>query len=449
MSTEMLTDGFLSEFFFGWISEMILLGSALFFLDAFLERKPKWTIFRLVLLLMIDVFAFIFVGFAVESFLPETSFVRSLIFVLRWVAAAALLTLPYQPGFFRKALSVLLLTFIMSIGETATALLIALLTDSTFDEMMVDEKINLIVVWSSHLSVSTLIFGTALLKRTNPKKLSRKSSPLVLLIFIFSVIMIAFLFFFFYTGDSFIGPDVMMISVIFIVAINILAYALNTRLGHAYEQNEAFALREQQALLREDYYQRIEVHQEEVRLMKKELQERLRTLDSRSRGITQDEFVSQIRETLTYLKEFDRQSFTTHPGLNALISAKYLQAQDKGILCDFEVKISEDIKVEEGDIVLIVGNVLDNAIEANEHGEGRKYIRFTLFSLNHSVALFCENAHDGAWQKDETRKADKINHGIGLSSIQAKVDKYQGSMEYRFDSYSFTIELSLFEPPED
>lgn len=228
-----------------------------------------------------------------------------------------------------------------------------------------------------------------------------------------------------------------------LLAGSMLLFVCFETMEAVYQQNQEYALQEQQHKLREEYYQEVEAHQKEVRTLKHDMKNMLLSLGAYIRKGDSQVAGREIESLLGQLTEGDTVSFTAHPGLNALLGAKYRQAQSDGILCEFDVRVPSDLAIAENDLASVVGNVLDNAIEASLHCADRRYIRLILVSHANTLALSCENSTDGA-QSLETRKQDKKSHGIGLGSIRETVAKYKGFIQHRFDAYSFLIELTMF-----
>lgn len=61
------------------------------------------------------------------------------------------------------------------------------------------------------------------------------------------------------------------------------------------------------------------------------------------------------------------------------------------------------------------------------------------------LAIYCENGIDGKHKSFKTRKKESRNHGIGMSSIQRVVQKYDGELDYSWGENTFQIEMHLFE----
>ncbi len=116
---------------------------------------------------------------------------------------------------------------------------------------------------------------------------------------------------------------------------------------------------------------------------------------------------------------------------NAIINSKYKEAQDKNIVMAIIVNDLSICGIEEEDIVIILSNLLNNAIEACEKMDKKRIIRLkfvvednmTIISVKNTVK---ENIDlpDGTLQ---TTKENKEEHGIGIANIKEVVEKYKSS----------------------
>lgn len=136
--------------------------------------------------------------------------------------------------------------------------------------------------------------------------------------------------------------------------------------------------------------------------------------------------------------------------IDALVNYKYSVAKRKDI--DFNVNITVPYKLpyEDGDICIILGNALDNAIESTSLiMHDRKYINLTISSQKNILCFVIKNNYIKKPKKDKedkyiTTKKDKINHGLGLISIQKAVDKYSGELIVKDAGYEFTLTILLY-----
>lgn len=149
---------------------------------------------------------------------------------------------------------------------------------------------------------------------------------------------------------------------------------------------------------------------------------------------------------------FDRLTIsnTDNSVVDALVNYKYSVAKRFGI--DFVVKleIPMSLPFENADMCIILGNAIDNALEANIRADiEKRYVKVNMRMDMHNLIIVVENSFDGHISKDKkgnilTVKANRIDHGLGLDSIQKAVNKYNGFMKTSYTEYVFILEILLY-----
>lgn len=117
--------------------------------------------------------------------------------------------------------------------------------------------------------------------------------------------------------------------------------------------------------------------------------------------------------------------------IDSLVGYWQKTAENKGIEFLTELKIPVDMPFKGADISLILGNLLENAVEGAEKAEERKYIRLDIKYDKNNLLMVVENTYKGKLIRGKgkelrTTKMDAANHGIGLPSIKRVTMKYNG-----------------------
>ncbi len=169
-------------------------------------------------------------------------------------------------------------------------------------------------------------------------------------------------------------------------------------------------------------------------------------------------------ELKAYLEELnrtmDRLEFRFKTGnmvADTLLNMKYHEII--GIIPDLqmdaeELRFSETLFIRGYDIGIILGNALDNAMEAcrrlKEKEPGAEtFIRISSFRKRELLFLKVENSFDGrlAGKAQEefpvTDKADRESHGMGLANIKRTAEKYQGTMDYKVRERVFILSVMM------
>ena len=139
---------------------------------------------------------------------------------------------------------------------------------------------------------------------------------------------------------------------------------------------------------------------------------------------------------------------TDHPIVNAVLNQKYRMARSRSIRLIFTVGDLSGIDLNEEEIVIIFGNLLDNAIHACEgnanHGE-KAVISLKAVYEDGQFELYVKNPviEKAEIVDGEARAKYKDGHGIGLTNVRDVVDRHDGSFAVSCDDKEFTAVVTL------
>lgn len=146
----------------------------------------------------------------------------------------------------------------------------------------------------------------------------------------------------------------------------------------------------------------------------------------------------------------DEKVWTGHRVLDFILNQKKKQAEESGIAFQVCVAALLNIPLSDGDISVLFGNLLDNAIEACERMQDGK--RWILFRLRKQYQLVFVEISNSIEEKPKiengallTSKKDKRLHGYGLKSVNNIVEKYNGVFSYSIKERIFKVNLSFYD----
>jgi sensor histidine kinase regulating citrate/malate metabolism len=126
--------------------------------------------------------------------------------------------------------------------------------------------------------------------------------------------------------------------------------------------------------------------------------------------------------------------------IDSSINFKLQQAEKQNIKISSDILIPVDLSISIFDIAIILGNLLDNALEAVSNIDDR-WIDIKIKHTKGRLIIKINNSYDGIVKKAAfkflSRKEDQKNHGIRLKSIQTAVHKYDGTMRVTHDEKRF------------
>ena len=132
--------------------------------------------------------------------------------------------------------------------------------------------------------------------------------------------------------------------------------------------------------------------------------------------------------------------------VNAILNTKYQEAEAKGIVFVFRVNDLSELKMKDEDVVTILANLLNNAIEACEKCEDKKVIKFKFFKEDDKIIIAVKNTfnYDVKYDNGEIKSTKTSNldeHGVGIKNVLKSIEKYGGSyvIEDKNKEFFFSI----------
>lgn len=135
---------------------------------------------------------------------------------------------------------------------------------------------------------------------------------------------------------------------------------------------------------------------------------------------------NDIQSLKKFIDEEDKniaaQTFYVRTGntvVDVIVNTKQKIAEEKVIRFTINAIMPKECVITEMDIVCILGNLLDNAIEACEE-QDEKYINVIIKEVKKMLFIKVVNSYDKEFNNEmKTTKEDKIYHGIGLNVTEA------------------------------
>lgn len=148
------------------------------------------------------------------------------------------------------------------------------------------------------------------------------------------------------------------------------------------------------------------------------------------------------------LNQVDTVVKTGNVMMDALLNSKISVARAKQITVEAKATVPQRLSIAEVDLCVILGNLLDNAIEACMQipTESRRFIRIYIDVLRGQLYLYVINATADRLQRRGgsylSTKASR-DHGYGLMRMDRVVEKYHGYLDRQDETGVFATEILL------
>lgn len=351
-----------------------------------------------------------------------------------------LLTCCYRSGIWKKVSLAIGINFMLAGAEAVVALIIRSDKMSVLSQASNEQSIA--------LALSRIVFWMVVFI-VNQFKTETKEIKIPIKIWLFEGIVlfaiVAELILFCSQGQSnalqesllLLGSEITIYLLIYLYdcLVSVFMGKLQTELiqkEKEYYHREATILQENQEITRQfrhDWKNRIQVMSQLVeRRQWEELQK----------------YLSEVENKIVGMQLY---SNTGNLTIDSIINSKVYQAINKNIEMTVSVQLPENLEVDNDDMVVILGNLLDNAIEACEYVE-EKNIELILRYEEGCIFLQVWNTFDEILNSRNgeylTRKKDKSMHGIGIKSVKTTVEKYSGIMEVKNEKNKFRVDVMMY-----
>ena len=246
-----------------------------------------------------------------------------------------------------------------------------------------------------------------------------------------------------------------ILSILILLGLNIIVFNIYIQLSENLELQRKNAIYEKEFQLLERNMHEKESMMQEIRVKRHDLKHQMLNLLT----LLQQGEYGKLESDMKQMAELESLNGlfvvnTQNSIIDSFVNNQYAVAKEKGI--DFRVKIDvpAELPFAGEDLCVILGNALDNAIEACERGQVSKpWISIKLIYDGVNLLMTIENSFDGMIRKNKkgmqiSRKANSQQHGIGTYSIQRVVQKYHGYYHVEVMEKEYHLEIILYSQDE-
>lgn len=152
-------------------------------------------------------------------------------------------------------------------------------------------------------------------------------------------------------------------------------------------------------------------------------------------------------ETEKYLDDIQKQfpksellSYCSNPVLNSLLASYSERCAALNIKIDIEISTPENIVIPNYEMCIVIGNLLENAVEASCRHNGSRRIELIINTQGAHLAIMVKNNFCGEIKQDNGLPASaKKEGGLGLRSVQAVAARYGGELMTEWDDKTFSV----------
>lgn len=156
-----------------------------------------------------------------------------------------------------------------------------------------------------------------------------------------------------------------------------------------------------------------------------------------------------IGQTVSYMKIDKKVIDSGNSEIDCLLNYKLRNIEEMNIKLETKFVLPHELFINVFDINIVLGNLIDNALEALKQCDERELIVRLTYSKG-VMFITIKNSFSGNIKIDNnnqklfTTKKDLKNHGLGLQSVQYTIDKYYGTMEIETTEKMFIVKALMY-----
>lgn len=401
------------------------------FMDTFLGKGRRSAFILVVCILFCDLIAFKFQN---TPIIKMTLII--VIFILTW-------TFYYKNYSYMTAIFFLIAYGIYNLGAYIGILLIY----SFFPRALTAAGENDVISYCCALVCAVfnlvIIMGIHLLFENKKKEINKFDEwPLYLLMPVFTIVVICIIMQNWSIVENRTQFYSLMGIVLGLVAMNfIIFYLIDNTMKRQMQVNKARSMQERmEAEWR--YYTEISDNLQEQRKLSHEFNNQLSHIGGLVDNKKYDELERYCREIQI---SFDHKSEiinTNNSIIDVILNTKMREMMQKGIPCSVKVGDLSGCILTHQDMVLVLSNIINNAIEASEKCK-EKFINFEMRQNLYELMIKITNKIDEIPIQKKgkylTTKTDTNAHGLGIENVKEVIDKYGGDCCIVTQNYEFSF----------
>lgn len=232
--------------------------------------------------------------------------------------------------------------------------------------------------------------------------------------------------------------DISKLSISFISAMLLLStIILFISYRNNMERENKILLLEQEIIKSETdkmYYHILEKQNENLMIYAHDTKKHLSAIRNLNDNTQINQYLMQMADDL---EEYSRVNSSGNHSLDVIISKYVTESEIKKVQFTYDTRLTNLSNVDIYDLVSILGNVLDNALEAAEKSKG-KYIHFyTDYRNNFDIIVVKNSCDTEPISSNNVLKTAKTNthfHGYGLKGLKKTLKKYKGDYSWEYNS---------------
>ena len=361
---------------------------------------------------------------AVLSLFPDLSFVRlAVTFFGIWTTSLVL----FKTKVIQGLLSGAAYCAIVAVNDVISVVSFQLCGVSS-DALMASTPARTMLLIVAHILLFGIVIILCIINRKSASKMSVKILLPVLPCWAISILL-GFVFTWQCVVMEYEWHPLFLVVLIGLLYTNIIMIYFTNKTSEQAQLKKDFEIAEHHYAMQQEYYDQLRVQQEETRALWHDISKYLRA----SQVDKSDAALMEVQQMLDSIS----QVVDVNNRVVSVILNEYFQiAKDADVSIELDVLVPTELFVTAADLYVLLGNTLDNAIEACAELP-KEQRRISLKLKKHNSILYYEISN--TYDEKHLHRVRGNYHGFGLRNVAKCVEKYRGKLDVNASEGMFRV----------
>ena len=236
------------------------------------------------------------------------------------------------------------------------------------------------------------------------------------------------------------NPTYVNLETLGLLYINLVICAYVDILSRTHEAEKEAQLTKQQLEVQRNYYMDVMERQEETRSLWHDIKKYMASMEALVGSENKEEAQRCLEKIRSVFPKGATAVDTGNTLIDSILTYGMKKAEEVGVVLRPEIWVDINLAFPATDLFVIIGNTLDNAIEAccQVDDVSSRIVSISLYQKNHLLLYEIKNPYN----LDAEPKPGKI-HGYGLKNVRACVERDNGEMSITRENGIFDVSIHL------
>jgi len=209
---------------------------------------------------------------------------------------------------------------------------------------------------------------------------------------------------------------------------------------------EKASMSQRQLAMEQAHYNTISQHIEETKAARHDLRHHLALIQAYVNSGNNKKLEEYVSAYIQSVPEDTTITLCKNDAVNAIAHYYIEQAKQEKIETDININLPKSVAIADSDLCIVFGNLLENALEAcRRQSEETPFITVSAALVGDYVVIAVDNSFEEEISKDNEvfLSSKRDGKGVGITSIQAVAEKYQGQAKFEFLDNVFRASVML------